>query len=437
MMDAFEEEPYNAEMSQTSAINLVKLQYEYLCKYKEDLVNKKHSPEMVNTLMTGRILNAERFFLAYKERCFVESKVEYWLLVGQIFNLSPNFVTKSIDALSKAVKLDPKRISTWNLLGEAYCNNSEQVLAEKCFENALEQKRNVVSLRNLSILSRKRSEGDCKKRKESAEKGIALAKEAVSLNLKDGTSWGVLGNAYISAYFSIKPDPSYAYKAISAYKQAEKTQEGKGNCDLYHNKYVALKFVEEYCEALEAVSKALELAPTWQLAVDGRNSLMKYLDDINHFSATHGKLKPKKVTVLRKSICRIDLGPYANNRSYKPCNIGALQPGPNPKCVIYGKVTWNLQVDDTFPFTFGFLDSNGDSLVVTLYNLAERKGFIIGDAVAIPDPHLTVVDFTFDDKVYQFLKVKVNSPASVILNGKPTPSSYNGAIGYVSFETVN
>lgn len=38
-------------------------------------------------------------------------------------------------------------------------------------------------------------------------------------------------------------------------------------------------------------------------------------------------------------------------------------------------------------------------IVTTVFNLADGKGVIIGDSVAIPEPYVTDVDFTFNGNV--------------------------------------
>jgi len=49
-------------------------------------------------------------------------------------------------------------------------------------------------------------------------------------------------------------------------------------------------------------------------------------------------------------------------------------------------------------------DKDETCIVVTVYNLAEGRGFIIGDSVAIPEPFLTLVSFEFKGKVSRMLQ---------------------------------
>lgn len=45
------------------------------------------------------------------------------------------------------------------------------------------------------------------------------------------------------------------------------------------------------------------------------------------------------------------------------------------------------------------MDKSGVVIVTTVFNLADGKGVIIGDSVAIPEPYVTNVDFTFNGNV--------------------------------------
>ena len=55
---------------------------------------------------------------------------------------------------------------------------------------------------------------------KNIEQGVEYAKEAVGLDPSDGTSWAILGNAYLSSYFTIAQNPSILRLCMSAYGQA-------------------------------------------------------------------------------------------------------------------------------------------------------------------------------------------------------------------------
>ena len=55
---------------------------------------------------------------------------------------------------------------------------------------------------------------------KNIEDGVKFAKEAVELDPTDGTSWSVLGNAYLSSFFNLAQYPSVLNLCKSAYAQA-------------------------------------------------------------------------------------------------------------------------------------------------------------------------------------------------------------------------
>lgn len=55
---------------------------------------------------------------------------------------------------------------------------------------------------------------------KNVEQGVEYAKEAVTLDPSDGTSWAILGNAYLSSYFMIAQNPLILRLCMSAYGQA-------------------------------------------------------------------------------------------------------------------------------------------------------------------------------------------------------------------------
>lgn len=55
---------------------------------------------------------------------------------------------------------------------------------------------------------------------KNVQQGVEYAKDAVSLDPSDGTSWAILGNAYLSSFFTIAQNPSILRLCMSAYRQA-------------------------------------------------------------------------------------------------------------------------------------------------------------------------------------------------------------------------
>ena len=58
-------------------------------------------------------------------------------LQGKALNVTAEYDPRVQDALSKAVKLDPKLVEAWNCLGECYWKKGDVEAAKNCFVGAL------------------------------------------------------------------------------------------------------------------------------------------------------------------------------------------------------------------------------------------------------------------------------------------------------------
>ena len=58
---------------------------------------------------------------------------------------------------------------------------------------------------------------------------IEHAKAAIVLDLKDGHSWFILGNAYLALFFRKMESAEHLKKAVAAYKKADE-DEGMSSC---------------------------------------------------------------------------------------------------------------------------------------------------------------------------------------------------------------
>lgn len=81
-------------------------------------------------------------------------------------------------------------------------------------------------------------------------------------------------------------------------------------------------------------------------------------------------------------------------------------------------VICSVHSEDSVPFTFIIVDKGGSPVVVTLYNLSPGKGVIIGDTVAIPEPHFTAINLSWEGETFPFWLVRVESPLVMVVNGR-------------------
>ncbi|CAH0393484.1 unnamed protein product [Bemisia tabaci] len=356
-----------------------------------------------------------------------EVRAQCYYLLGRALNIHPAFNPEAEEALSKAIKLDPSLVNAWNELGECFWKKNDMEEAKNCFNGALKRSHNKVSLRNLSMISRQEAAKSTKECKEKIDIGVQYAKDALSLDPCDGLSWSVLGNAHLSAFFSIQQNPRTLKQAMSAYYQAEKDPVAQNKSDLHYNKGVALKYEEEYKEALESFERAKNLEPSWELPGLKQEQLLKYLTNTQILVNQHGRLKAKKLASLQNTLDEKSLGPYAGGNftsasgtsvTLTSIPFSKLKEGVNSEKVILGFVVCSIHDDDSVPFSFCLTDEEKTTIVVTVYNLAQGKGVIIGDTVAIPEPFVTFNDFSFQDKKFQFTSVRIDNPLVMVVNGK-------------------
>ncbi|XP_049878423.1 tetratricopeptide repeat protein 5-like [Pectinophora gossypiella] len=356
-------------------------------------------------------------------------RAKFFCLKGRCYNINPLYDARAMQCLSRAVKLNPSMVDSWNELGECYWKNMNVKEARASFEGALKQERNRLSLRCLSIILRQ--ESGARRGKEATaviQKSVELAKEAVSQDTKDGVSWSVLGNAYLCQFFMVAQEQATLKLCMSAYKQAEQDPIAKGQPDLYYNKGIALKYDECYEEALESFDYACRLDPPWKPPKQELATLVQYLNGTNELVRTKGKIKTKKLQQMVQSIDKKMLGIYApdvlhtfgsrRNVSLEQTRIDALQVGSNESRLLLGRVVGSIHNESAVPFTFALVDESMECVSVTVYNWADGRGAIIGDCVAIPEPTLSLHKHASPRVTYDFKSVRVNNPMQLLINGK-------------------
>ncbi|XP_033217459.1 tetratricopeptide repeat protein 5-like [Belonocnema kinseyi] len=354
------------------------------------------------------------------------ARAKYYFLKGKALNVVDRHVPQAEELLSKAVKLEPKLIEAWNELGECYWKNDDIQQAKNCFTGALPHGRNKVSLRNLSMVLRQEPSATQEQRIQNVQQGVEHAKEAVSLDTSDGTSWAILGNAHLSSFFTIQQNPATLRLCMSAYAQAEKDVVAKSNPDLFYNKAVALKYQEEYKSALESFERAIMLDPTWEVPRTKQEDLLQFLKDVQTSVNTKGRLKLKRLLQMIQALDVKHLGPYhggiytVGNKSVKLelTFLKNLVPGVNLEKAVFGKVVCWIQDSDCVPFTFCLVDKEQTCMAVTVYNFAKGRGVTIGDSVAIPEPFVTHQTFSYKEHTFDFNSIRVETPIILVVNGR-------------------
>ncbi|XP_031555752.1 tetratricopeptide repeat protein 5-like [Actinia tenebrosa] len=347
-------------------------------------------------------------------------------LRGKALNVRGDFEQTAQDALSKAVKLVPNLVEAWNALGECYWKKGDMAAAKNCFTGALSHSKNKESLRNLSMVLRQLGT-EAAEKAENVKKSVSMAKEALSLDISDGMSWYILGNAYLSQFFSGTHSPPILKQCMSAYTNAEKDPRTASNPDLHFNRAMAYKYQEEYEHCINDFKKAFIFDPGFQEAKEQRKKVLHYLTSTMELVKAKGKIKAKRLTSMVQSLGDSELGPYAGGSYTSPTGMTVklecvptteLKAGFNEGKVVMGRMVGSVAMDDPLPYTFAMIDNTGHCLPVTVYNMNMKSGFMVGDSLAIPEPFIQVTDFTEDGKVYKFESIRVDNPVVLIVNKK-------------------
>ncbi|XP_026072453.1 tetratricopeptide repeat protein 5-like [Carassius auratus] len=366
--------------------------------------------------------------LEEKEDVYKHS-AQFLLLWGRCLNVTPGFSQTAEECLSRAVKLEPGLVEGWNTLGEQYWKKRDLTAAETCFTGALQQSKNKVSLRSLSMVLRQLPpQEDTRGQSKRIVESVELARQAVQLDVTDGTSWYILGNAYISMFFTSGQNPQLSQQALSAYAQAEKIDKASSmNPDLHFNRATLFQYEEMYSSALDGFRRAAALDPAWEDAREREKQLLNYLDQLTVLKENKGKVKSRRLRHMLSSLSSSTLGPCSSPQfrspsgrvgSLEPRSLSALTHGHNGGVAALGKVVFSLASEGRMAFTFGMVDSEETCCVVMVYNTADSWGVLIGDTVVIPEPQVKRHSVTHKDKSYDFRSIRVDSPLLLIVNGK-------------------
>ncbi|KAG7495600.1 tetratricopeptide repeat protein 5 [Solea senegalensis] len=365
--------------------------------------------------------------LEEKEDCYKDN-AEFLLQKSRCLNVAPDFSAMAEECLSRALKLDPDLFEAWNILGEQYWKKEDLVKAKSYFVGALKKTKNKVSLRSLSMVLRQLPVADCTTYGKMVLESVDMARQAVQLDVTDGMSWFILGNANVSMFFSCGQNPQLCQQALSAYAQSEKVDGAAAFYpELHFNRATLFQYEEMFGSALEGYSRAAALEPSMKDPPLREKQLLEYLEKVTALAQNKGKVKARRLRTMLSNLNTSALGPCSSPQFRSPAgHVGSLEPrtinslshGHNAGVAALGKVVFSLACDGRMAFTFGMVDSEETCIVVMVYNTADAWGVLIGDSVAIPEPQVKRHSITHKDKEFDFRSIRVDSPLLLIVNGK-------------------
>lgn len=339
-------------------------------------------------------------------------RATYEYLKGKILDVVPEYRKDAEDHLSKAVKLNPSLADAWLCLGSCIWKKGDLPAAKNCFNLALSKGPNKKILCQLSMLERSMAQGS-ENQAEIVEESIQHAKEAITLDVKDGNSWYNLGNACLTSFFVTGSwDHSKLLQSLKAYQNAEKDERMKSNPDLYFNCATVNKYLENYERALSGFEAAALKDPSLN-ATEEVQMMVNLLDKIENLLKGHAK--NKRVASLASSLAAVKL-----SSSHKRATVDLLSEGLNKAVAVVGKVLFFVKHENVTPLYFLVCDSNQTCFVLSVYGM-RNDAIKEGDLLTLLEPYYRLVDFSWKGKCHQFMSIRVDFLEQVLVNGKTLP----------------
>ena len=334
-------------------------------------------------------------------------------LKGRALNVGNSYSEKAESILVDAAKMNPTMFELWNELGDCIWKKGDKKGARNCFERALSQQKNKVSLRNLSIVMRHK----VGLTKEEIEETVQISKEAVSLDVSDGTSWYILGNAYLAQFFLCGQASNVLKCSLNAYTKASDDEKVLSDPDYYYNKAIVSKYLDDYRNAISYFTEALSIDPRFSDCQKELEGLKDQIVKTHGLVVNKGKLKAKKVGVLMKNLKEKSCSQNPTTQvTMVPFND--LENGPNKdkaiNCVLVSSV---VPVGQT-PFVCICLDTQYTCFAVNIYNIDTGKAPKLGDILTIPFPQRSTVDMVLGSEEYTFNMLRVDSPLQLMVNNR-------------------
>ncbi|KAB2035551.1 hypothetical protein ES319_D04G160100v1 [Gossypium barbadense] len=348
-----------------------------------------------------------------EQRKLPARRAAYEYLRGKILDVVPDYRKEAEDHLSKAVKLNPSLGDAWLCLGNCIWKKGDLTSAKNCFNLALSKGPNKKILCQLSMLERRMAQG-ADNQAEMVEESIQHAREAITLDVKDGNSWYNMGNACLTSFFVTGTwDHSKLLQSLKAYQNAEKDERMKSNPDLYFNCATVNKYLENYDRALAGFEAAALKDPS----LNASEEVEKMVNLLNKLEILlRGHSKSKRLASLASTIGAVNL-----NSSYKRAILDALSEGLNKAVAVLGKVLLFVKHENITPLSYFLVcDSDQSCFVLSVYGI-RNDTIKEGDQLTLLEPHFRNIDFSWKGKCYQFKSIRVDFLEQVLVNGKALP----------------
>eukprot|EP01006_Ploeotia_vitrea_P052990 TRINITY_DN67746_c2_g1_i1.p1 TRINITY_DN67746_c2_g1~~TRINITY_DN67746_c2_g1_i1.p1 ORF type:complete len:487 (+),score=50.24 TRINITY_DN67746_c2_g1_i1:117-1577(+) len=411
--------------------------------------------------------------------CNENIKAQLHYYIGKTWDALPSYQKDAETHLSKAVKFNPSLHDAWLCLGHSYWKNDNLPRALECLQTAVElAPQDKCALREMARVLRL-SGTNPQERKESVEQSVETAKKAVGIDLKDGNSWYVLGNCYLS-FFINTINTSYLKQSMKGYQQAIANGQ-TGNPDLLYNQAVVYKYMGKLTEACDGFESAFQTDLSLLAALESCLAVRQLLANLDKRIKTKGGIPhrnlERQLTSMQaegssKAVDKLGMTfqpmtyftdpkkpeeeaakentppPTAESGSGSKNKNAVIATGKDKKAPVEYKTTLNVKIlnlcsrEGETPVSYAVIDKNqvaGAMMVFCVGPAAIKEG----DELWIPDPTITKFDATVapfknpavipptmsqsmrdlltEGTQYNFNLLTVANPCTILVNGKPIP----------------
>lgn len=354
-------------------------------------------------------------------------KAELFYIKGRALAMKGTYERRAEEALSKSIKLEPTRVEAWIWLGEIFYLKKDYVQAKRCLEGSISQcGPTKEALRKLSMVVR--FLGEAKDRATNVKESVELARQALKLDLNDGYSWYILGNAQLTQFFVNEPTWEAVSKALTSYTKAE-TLSPAANPDLHYNRAMAYKYLERYQEAYVDLRKAHSIDSSLNANVEA-DTITRRVSTIVGKISNKCHVKPKKLHGLIRAIPMENLSEaFAEDLVSVPlnaCAIGANK-GRVVSCRVMGLISTSLA---EVPTIFIAADCTNEFFALSVYNLNEEsvQHLRLNSHVCIKAPLLQRVTLATPENDWSYLCISVSDPNAIRVDGRTITGSFTPSV---------
>ena len=343
----------------------------------------------------------------------------------------PSTQAEAKEGYEKAIELHPENYEAIRDLGVAYFRLKDYSKAVELYNKALElNESDKKSYGYLSIAIRKVETKSDDAKLENLNKGIEYARKAINIDLSDGHSWYLLGNAYLTSYFANEKYDDLD-KSLKAYLQSEKIQKYQ-NPDLYYNRATIFTYFERYSEAIRDYMKANAIDPTMG-AAEKATSICDFVISTTRLIEQKKKIKTKGIHELIKSIPEklgevkfLSMKESDQTLKYQILPQSDMNAGENLGVIFCGKVICHISKNPDIPACILCVDSKSTYTVVSLYGVTKgvKDKLKYGDEVLIRDPVLMFISIEYESRLITYPCIRVINLSDILINEQTLADVY-------------